>query len=181
MIQARGQGGERQVEKHDVVLVTGNGGILDYHASLVLSPHAQLGRPCQTNFAKPLPEPDEDSSPFFEGGMEGRLILMQCTECGAIAPPARQHCDNCLSEEFEWVEASGKGTVRTFGMMHQSYHPGWADGLAVQRDHRRARRRPADAYQHRRHSQMTKFASGCPLLSSRERHEDVALPKFRPA
>src|SRR5207253_7584232 len=38
VIQARGQGGERQVEKHDVVLVTGNGGILDHHSTLVLSP-----------------------------------------------------------------------------------------------------------------------------------------------
>ncbi len=40
VIQARGQGGERQVAKHDVVLVTGNGGVLDHHATIVLSPHA---------------------------------------------------------------------------------------------------------------------------------------------
>jgi acetyl-CoA acetyltransferase len=39
VIQARGQGGERQVSKHDVVLVTGNGGVLDHHSTLVLSPH----------------------------------------------------------------------------------------------------------------------------------------------
>jgi acetyl-CoA acetyltransferase len=39
IIQARGQGGERQVDKHDIVLVSGNGGILDYHGTLVLSPH----------------------------------------------------------------------------------------------------------------------------------------------
>lgn len=37
--QARGSGGERQVETHDVVLVSGNGGTLETHASLVLSPH----------------------------------------------------------------------------------------------------------------------------------------------
>jgi acetyl-CoA acetyltransferase len=40
IIQTRGQGGRRQVQKHDVVLVTGNGGILDHHSTLVLSPHA---------------------------------------------------------------------------------------------------------------------------------------------
>ena len=40
MIQARGSGGDRQVEKHDLILVTGNGGMLDYHASLILSPNA---------------------------------------------------------------------------------------------------------------------------------------------
>ena len=40
VIQARGSGGERQVAKHDIVLVTGNGGILDHHSTLVLSPNA---------------------------------------------------------------------------------------------------------------------------------------------
>lgn len=40
VIQARGQGGERQAAKHDVVLVTGNGGVLDHHSTIVLSPHA---------------------------------------------------------------------------------------------------------------------------------------------
>jgi acetyl-CoA acetyltransferase len=38
VIQARGQGGERQVPKHDLVLVTGNGGVLSYHGALILSP-----------------------------------------------------------------------------------------------------------------------------------------------
>ncbi|MDQ0674699.1 acetyl-CoA acetyltransferase [Pseudarthrobacter siccitolerans] len=36
VIQTRGQGGDRQVANHDRVLVSGNGGILDYHSTLVL-------------------------------------------------------------------------------------------------------------------------------------------------
>jgi len=39
VIQARGQGGERQVPKHDFVLVSGNGGILNYHGTLILGPN----------------------------------------------------------------------------------------------------------------------------------------------
>ncbi|MGW0705834.1 thiolase C-terminal domain-containing protein [Streptomyces sp. NPDC002643] len=39
VVQARGEGGERQVDRHDIVLVSGNGGTLDHHATLVLSPH----------------------------------------------------------------------------------------------------------------------------------------------
>lgn len=39
IIQARGHGGARQAERNDLILVSGNGGILDYHASLVVSPH----------------------------------------------------------------------------------------------------------------------------------------------
>ncbi len=38
VLQARGGAGERQVPKHDVVLVSGNGGILNYHSTMVLSP-----------------------------------------------------------------------------------------------------------------------------------------------
>jgi acetyl-CoA acetyltransferase len=36
VIQARGQGGDRQAERHELVLVSGNGGILDHHSTLVL-------------------------------------------------------------------------------------------------------------------------------------------------
>lgn len=39
IIQSRGQGGDRQVADHDVVLVSGNGGVLDHHSTLLLSPH----------------------------------------------------------------------------------------------------------------------------------------------
>jgi acetyl-CoA acetyltransferase len=39
VIQARGQGGERQVAKHDLVMVSGNGGVLDFHSTLIVSPH----------------------------------------------------------------------------------------------------------------------------------------------
>jgi len=38
IIQARGQAGARQVSKKDVIAVSGNGGILDYHSTLILSP-----------------------------------------------------------------------------------------------------------------------------------------------
>lgn len=40
IVQARGQGGARQVEKNDLVLVSGNGGILNYHSTTILSKHA---------------------------------------------------------------------------------------------------------------------------------------------
>ncbi|MCZ4314820.1 thiolase family protein [Comamonadaceae bacterium G21597-S1] len=39
VIQARGQAGERQCARHDVVLVTNEGGRFDHHACVLLSPH----------------------------------------------------------------------------------------------------------------------------------------------
>lgn len=41
VIQARGQGGARQVPDHDLIMVSGNGGVLDFHATLIVSPHAK--------------------------------------------------------------------------------------------------------------------------------------------
>jgi hypothetical protein len=39
VIQGRGQGGERQAP-NELIMVSGNGGLLAYHATLVLSPQA---------------------------------------------------------------------------------------------------------------------------------------------
>ncbi len=39
VIQGRGHGGDRQAARNDLILVSGNGGILDHHATLILSPH----------------------------------------------------------------------------------------------------------------------------------------------
>jgi acetyl-CoA acetyltransferase len=39
VIQARGQGDRRQVARHDLVLVSGNGGTLDHHGTLILGAH----------------------------------------------------------------------------------------------------------------------------------------------
>jgi acetyl-CoA acetyltransferase len=36
IFQVRGQAGDRQVGKHEIVLVSGNGGILDHHSTLIL-------------------------------------------------------------------------------------------------------------------------------------------------
>jgi acetyl-CoA acetyltransferase len=37
IMQARGQAGGRQVEQHDLLMVSGNGGMLDHHSTLILS------------------------------------------------------------------------------------------------------------------------------------------------
>jgi acetyl-CoA acetyltransferase len=40
IIQVRGHAGERQAEAHDVAIVSGNGGVLDHHSTLVLGSEA---------------------------------------------------------------------------------------------------------------------------------------------
>jgi acetyl-CoA acetyltransferase/uncharacterized OB-fold protein len=45
IIQARGDGGDRQSQANDVILVSGNGGILSHHGTLVLSPQSRAAPP----------------------------------------------------------------------------------------------------------------------------------------
>ena len=79
--------------------------------------------------AKPAPQPDAISAPFWEAAAEGRLLLMRCSGCGERRLPAGPACPFCLSEAYEWEEASGRGTVHTFGVMHQRYHPAFEPEL----------------------------------------------------
>ncbi len=75
---------------------------------------------------RPVPVPDAASAPFFEGARAGRLMLMRCLDCGAWRYPARDRCDRCWSDRTGWEQASGRGTVYTFGIMHHVYHPAYA-------------------------------------------------------
>jgi hypothetical protein len=128
---------------------------------------------------KPIPEADEASRPFFDGAMQGRLMLMRCTECGRVRLPSRMHCDDCLSEAVEWFQASGRGTVRTFAVMHQRYHPGFFDELPYNIAIVELAEGPRMA------TNLVGVANAdirvdMPVTVDWEEHSDVAIPKFRP-
>lgn len=44
-----------------------------------------------TNYQKPVPIPDEASHPFFDGARERRLMIQQCTTCGAVMWQVEKH------------------------------------------------------------------------------------------
>ncbi len=64
----------------------------------------------QTAYTKPLPVPDSESTPFWDGMREGKLMLQRCASSGAYLFPPVTFCPGSL-ERPEWVQASGKGTV----------------------------------------------------------------------
>jgi uncharacterized protein len=79
--------------------------------------------------SKPVPNADDVSGPFFEGARRQVLMIQQCTSCSTAQVPGRYVCDECLSDELEWIEASGRGTVFTFVIVHQKYHPAFLDEI----------------------------------------------------
>jgi len=82
-----------------------------------------------SEYLKPIPGPDEESAPFFEGARQHKLMLMRCNNCKSYRMPSRDRCDVCWSTDTSWAQASGKGTVYTFGITHQVYHPGFKDAV----------------------------------------------------
>ena len=76
--------------------------------------------------AKPVPEVTDELRPFFAAAREGRLVVQRCRGCGERRLPPREICHRCLGRDSEWAEASGRGTVYSFNVMHQVYHPGFA-------------------------------------------------------
>ncbi len=72
----------------------------------------------------PLPIPNPDTEPFWQGCSRSELLLQRCLSCRSYRHPPSPICDACLSSEHEWVRASGKGTVYSFVIVRESLR-GW--------------------------------------------------------
>jgi uncharacterized OB-fold protein len=68
------------------------------------------------DFEKPLPKPSLWSKPFWDGAKQHKLLLKKCRACGYIDHPPYLYCTNCSSEESDWVEASGKGSLYAYAV-----------------------------------------------------------------
>ncbi len=82
-----------------------------------------------TEYRKPLPLRTEENAPYLDGLKQRRLLLQRCDGCGKLRYPAAMFCPSCLAEGAQWVEVSGRGTVYSFIILHQPYHPGFRDEL----------------------------------------------------
>ena len=73
---------------------------------------------------RPLPNLTElDTRPFWEATKEKKLRYQRCDDCNTVVFYPRRHCTNCLSQKLSWHTASGQGTVYTYSIVRQSYHP----------------------------------------------------------
>lgn len=51
---------------------------------------------------------------FYKSLEQGKLLAGKCVKCGKLHLPPRPLCDNCYSQEFSWVNVSGKGLLATY-------------------------------------------------------------------
>jgi uncharacterized OB-fold protein len=55
---------------------------------------------------------------FYRFLSQGKLMAGKCLKCGKTHLPPRPLCDECYSQEFEWIEVSGKGKLLTYTVIH---------------------------------------------------------------
>lgn len=65
------------------------------------------------------------TEPFWAAARERRLVGAQCACCGAFRMPPSPRCPECLSEEINWVELSGRGVVYSYTIVRETPYPGF--------------------------------------------------------
>lgn len=74
----------------------------------------------------PGPIPSALTRPFWEGAAAGQFNLQHCLACERWIFYPRSHCPHCWSTRLSWREASGRGRLKSFSVVHKPGHPAWA-------------------------------------------------------
>ena len=132
---------------------------------------------------RPLPSLKElDTQPFWEATKDKALRYQKCDACGTVVWHPRAHCTGCTSGALSWHTASGKGTLYSYSVVRQSYHPffrtlvpyaiAWVDldeGPRVLTNIVGVE------------DPTTDLACGQPVTLTWEGHEELNIPLFTPA
>lgn len=69
---------------------------------------------------KPTPIVNDWARPFWEAANQEKLVIQRCKDCGEYIFYPRIACPYCFSDNIEWVEASGKGTVYSYTVVENN-------------------------------------------------------------
>ncbi|MBL4865028.1 MAG: Zn-ribbon domain-containing OB-fold protein [Pseudomonadales bacterium] len=64
-----------------------------------------------------------DTKDFWQATKDKILSYQQCDDCNTVVFYPRSHCTGCTSGTLSWKTASGKGTIYSYSIVRQSYHP----------------------------------------------------------
>ena len=80
---------------------------------------------------RPRPVPDEQSKPYWDAAAQHVLTAARCSRCGSLSLPPDVVCPHCgtTEPEFVFTPVSGRGTVRSWTVVRQSFLPGFDDEL----------------------------------------------------
>lgn len=76
---------------------------------------------------RPLPVPDARSAPYWQAAAQHELVVARCSHCSAYSIPPETICAGCGSTdpEFRFEPVSGRGVVRSWTTVRQSFLSGF--------------------------------------------------------
>jgi len=131
---------------------------------------------------RPLPRTSEaDTGEFWAATKDQMLKYQQCQHCQQVVFYPRSHCTGCVEGELVWKEASGEGTLYSFSVVRQSYHPYWREHVPyavawVDLDEGPRMLTNITGVE----DPTTELTCGQRVMVEWEIHEEVSIPLFRP-
>ncbi len=78
---------------------------------------------------RPAPRLTSQTAGYWKAAREGRLLLGDCAACGKLSHPPRTLCPFCWTAGLGNRKASGKATLNSFTVVHQSGVPALRERL----------------------------------------------------
>ncbi len=78
---------------------------------------------------KPVPVPDEVTTPYWEGARRHELVLQRCAACGTHIHPPRVACRVCQSFELVPTVVTPTGSIYTYTVTYTPFVPGYEDDV----------------------------------------------------
>ena len=83
-----------------------------------------------TDYAKPVPVPDEVTRPFWEAARSHQLHFQRCTHCGTYAHPPTTFCHTChdvTDPAFEFAPITPRARIVNWTVMYDAMVAGFAE------------------------------------------------------
>jgi uncharacterized protein len=75
---------------------------------------AAAAAPGQVQGRRPEPVPTPETAPFWQGTLEGKLMVQKCNSCARTYFYPRTFCRWCFSQDVEWITCSGRARLASF-------------------------------------------------------------------
>ena len=77
----------------------------------------------------PQPTVNADSAPYWAAAKEERLIIQKCRACDHLFFLPGHLCPSCWSDEKDWVDTEGTGTVHSFSIIRRAPLPSYREDV----------------------------------------------------
>lgn len=78
---------------------------------------------------KPAPSRDGFDAPYWQGTLEGKLVVQRCADCQTWQWGPEWLCHECHSFDMTWQEISQEGVIYSWERVWHPVHPSLQDSV----------------------------------------------------